>query len=356
MGNKEAYMFRCLQLAKNGEGFTKPNPMVGAVIVYDDKIIGEGFHRQYGEAHAEVNAIRSVKDRSLLPKSTMYVSLEPCAHYGKTPPCALQIVESGIREVVIATKDPNPKVSGKGIEILQKSGVLVSVGLLEDEARELNSIFFTHQICQRPFVLLKWAQSADGFMDNYREVGDNKLPARLSNAITQSVVHKYRTRVQAIMVATNTALLDNPQLTARKWFGNNPIRVVIDRKNIIPSENVIFDNSAPTMIFTETVPKEKERKNHAEFVQIDFSKDTNRQILNHLYSRGIYSVLVEGGAKLLSSFIEKNLWDEALVEVANKNLSSGIKAPALQADEMSAKKYVDSVQFHLKSKITRKFL
>lgn len=349
-------MHRCLQLAKNGRGFTKPNPMVGAVIVYDDKIIGEGYHRQYGEAHAEVNAIRAVKDTSLLEKSTMYVSLEPCAHYGKTPPCAELIVSSKIPKVVIATSDPNPKVAGKGVAILEKNGISVSVGVLENEARELNKIFFVNQLHKRPFIMLKWAQSADGFMDHHRTSIDHKPPAQISNIITQSIVHKFRTQLQGIMVGTNTALLDNPQLTSRRWFGHHPVRIVIDRENKIPARSAIFNNAASTIIFTAKTPEDKTGKENAKFIETDFTKDTNLQILNHLYNEKIYSVLVEGGAALLSSFIERNLWDEAFVEISATELSSGVKAPDIQGRKISAKKYLDSVQFHLKSEITRNFL
>lgn len=349
-------MHRCLQLAANGATFTKPNPMVGAVVVHNDKIIGEGFHRKYGEPHAEVNAVNSVKDTSLLHESMMYVSLEPCAHYGKTPPCAELIVSSKIPRVVIATTDPNPKVAGKGIEILEKNGVKVEVGLLQDEARELNKVFFVNQMYQRPFVLLKWAQSADGFMDYNRDLQDNKPPAQISNPITQSMVHKLRTQYQGIMVGTNTALLDNPQLTARKWFGLNPTRIVIDRENKIPARSAIFNDAAPTIVFTASVPENKAGKENVKFIEIDFAEDTNARILKQLYNEKIYSVIIEGGAKLLSSFIEKNLWDEALLEISEKKLMSGIKAPDIKGLEISAKKYLDSVQFHLKSETTRNFL
>lgn len=356
MALDEKYMRRCLQLARKGEGFAKPNPMVGAVIVHNGSIIGEGYHRKYGEAHAEVNAIRSVKDPSLLAESTIYISLEPCAHHGKTPPCAELIVSKKIPRAVVAIADPNPKVAGKGIRIMRKSGMDITVGVLEEEARELNRMFFVNQLYQRPYVILKWAQSRDGFIDHYRVSRDEKSPVRISNDLTHSIVHKFRTNIQGIMVGTNTALLDNPQLTARKWFGTNPTRIVIDRENKIPHDSAIFDNTAPTIVFTESVPSSSARNEHIKYIQTDFSKDTNRQILEHLYNESIYSLLVEGGSRLLSSFIEKSLWDEAYIEISGKELISGVQAPDIQGIKRSTKKYLDSLQIHLKSKITRNFL
>ncbi len=349
------FMERCLQLARKGEGFTKPNPLVGAVVVHNGKIIGEGFHRQYGEAHAEVNAIASVKDSSLLPESTLYVSLEPCAHHGKTPPCAELVITRKIPRVVVATGDPNPKVSGKGIAMMRDSGIEVTVGMLEKEARELNRIFFVNQLYNRPYVILKWAQSSDGFMDWPRIPGDGKSPVIISNRMTHSIVHKFRTQVQGIMVGTNTALLDNPRLTARKWFGDDPMRVVIDRENKIPADLFLFDGTVPTIVFTASTPFHAIRQKHVKYIPIDFSGDTNRQILSRLYDEKIYSLLIEGGARLLASFIEKEMWDEAYVEIAEKSLQSGVKAPVVQGDTVTVRNYPGSVQFHLKSKITRNF-
>jgi|AGTN01.1.fsa_nt_gi riboflavin biosynthesis protein RibD len=350
------FMYRCLQLARKGEGFTKPNPMVGAVIVHKNNIIGEGYHRQYGGAHAEVNAIASVKDESLLTDSTLYVSLEPCAHHGKTPPCAELIISKKIPRVVVAVTDPNPKVSGKGIEMLRENGIEVTVGLLEEKARILNRFFFVNQLYSRPYVILKWAQSNDGFMDHHRVSREDKTPAIISNNLTHSIVHKYRTHIEGILVGTNTVVLDNPQLTARKWYGEHPTRVVIDRVNRIPADSAVFDGTAPTIVFTSSVPDESKKKEHAEFILIDFSKETNRQILTCLYEKKIYSLLVEGGAMLLSSFIDKNMWDEAFIEISGKRLFSGIKAPDIQGRVIRTKKYLDASQIHLKSEITRNFL
>lgn len=353
MTTDEKFMYRCLQLAQKGEGFARPNPMVGAVIVHNGQIIGEGYHRQFAEAHAEVNAVLSVKDQALLSSSTLYVSLEPCAHHGKTPPCAELIIEKKIPKVVIAVSDPNPKVSGKGIEKIQKSGIEVTTGILQKEAEELNRAFFVNQLYNRPYVILKWAQSSDGFID-YRRSTAEEAPAQISNNLTHSIVHRFRTHVQGIMVGTDTALLDNPKLTARKWFGNNPTRIVIDREAKIPSNAAIFSEDSAVIVFTQSgYPV---RKRNIKPIIIDFNRDTNRQILKHLYAEKIYSVLVEGGTRLLSTFIDKNLWDEAYIEIAATKLISGVKAPEISMDNAITKKYLDSTQHHLKNKITQNFL
>ena len=354
MTTDEKFMHRCLQLARKGEGFAKPNPMVGAVIVHDGKIIGEGYHRQFGEAHAEVNAVCSVKNPEWLSSSTLYVSLEPCAHHGKTPPCTQLIIKMKIPRVVVAVSDPNPNVAGKGIEMMRAAGIEVTVGVLEKEAEELNRAFFVNQLYKRPYVILKWAQSSDGFIDHHRILEEEKEPAQISNELTPTLVHKLRTRVQGIMVGTNTALLDNPKLNARKWFGNNPTRIVIDREAKIPPNAAIFNNDAPVIVFTQSdYPL---RKSNVKAIVIDFNRDTNRQILNHLYAEKIHSVLIEGGARLLSGFIEKRMWDEAFVEVSEKNLCAGVKAPEINQINATIKKYSNSVQHHLKNKITQNFL
>ena len=353
MTTDEKFMYRCLQLAKKGEGFARPNPMVGAVIVHNGQIIGEGYHRQFAEAHAEVNAILSVKDQALLSSSTLYVSLEPCAHHGKTPPCVELVIEKKIPKVVIAVSDPNPKVSGKGIEKMQKAGIDVTIGILQKEAEKLNRVFFVNHLYNRPYVILKWAQSADGFIDHRRSTAE-ETPARISNDLTHSIVHRFRTHVQGIMVGTGTALLDNPQLTARKWFGNNPTRIVIDREAKIPSNAAIFNEDSTVIVFTQSDYPIKKR--NVKTIVLDFSKDTNRQILKHLYAEKIYSVLIEGGTRLLSTFIDKNLWDEAYIEIAATKLISGVKAPGISMDNAITKKYLDSTQYHLKNKITQNFL
>ncbi|MDR0333464.1 MAG: bifunctional diaminohydroxyphosphoribosylaminopyrimidine deaminase/5-amino-6-(5-phosphoribosylamino)uracil reductase RibD [Dysgonamonadaceae bacterium] len=349
------YIRRCFQLARKGEGFTRPNPMVGAVVVYNDKIIGEGYHRKFGEVHAEVNAINAVKNSSLLPKSTLYVSLEPCSHYGKTPPCAELIVSKKIPRVVIAVSDPNPKVSSKGIQMLRDNGVEVTVGILENEAHELNKAFFTNQIHRRPYIILKWAQSSDGFIDIERTSREEKPPTRISNDLTSVLAHKLRTEIQAIMVGTRTAFLDNPQLTARKWFGENPTRIVIDRENKLPADLAIFDGIAPTIVFTDIFTNNLIKKESITYIPIDFSQNVEEQIIHQLYERKICSLLVEGGTKTISSFIEKNLWDEAFVEISDTPLHNGIKVPEIQGKTIKTNIFFNSIQIRLESKTTRKF-
>ena len=329
--------------------------MVGAVIVHNNTIIGEGYHRKIGEAHAEANAIGAVKDETLLPESTLYVSLEPCAHHGKTPPCADLIVAKKIPRVVVAATDPNPKVSGRGIQLMRENGIDVTVGVLEEEARELNKMFFFNQLHRQPYIILKWAQSSDGFIDRERSSLQEQAPARLSNDITAVLSHKLRTEVQAILVGTRTALLDNPQLTARKWFGENPVRVVIDRENKLPQSLAIFDNSAPTIVFTAVQPENLPKNNSITYISIDAKQNFVEQIAQHLFHRGIFSLLVEGGTKTLSSFIENGLWNEAFVEISDDLFFSGIKAPDIQAKTRKITPILNANQIRLESEITRNF-
>lgn len=303
------FMHRCIQLVRCGEAGAPPNPMVGAVIVCDGRIIGEGYHRKCGGPHAEVNAINSVQDKHLLSRSTIYVSLEPCAHYGKTPPCADLIIKSGIPRVVIGCADPFAKVNGLGIKKLQDAGCEVQVGMLEKECRELNRRFFTFHQEHRPWITLKWAQSQD------RVIGRNERII-FSNALTQTLVHRMRARHQAILVGTRTALTDNPTLTTRFWSGPNPLRLTIDRHNILPATLNLKDGSAPTQIY------------HEESIE---------EILQDLYTQGIQSLLVEGGAKLLQSFIDKGLWDEAQIETAPFCLGEGVAAPTLKNEQLQRK-------------------
>ncbi len=302
----EKYMRRCIQLARNGRCGAPPNPMVGAVIVHQGGIIGEGYHAKCGQAHAEVNAIRSVRRPELLPEATLYVSLEPCAHYGKTPPCADLIVEKGIKRIVIGCQDPFPKVDGRGIEKLRQAGREVVVGVLEAECRELIRRFIIFHTRKRPYITLKWAQSADGYIDRRR--GENETPVRLSNACTQMLVHKQRAEHTAIMVGTDTARMDNPHLDVRVWAGSQPVRVVVDSKHRLTAGLHLFDGSQPTLTY-----------------------DTQNlfDILADLYSRGLQSLLVEGGAKLLQSFMDAGLWDEIVVEEAPVCLGDGVEAPVL---------------------------
>jgi diaminohydroxyphosphoribosylaminopyrimidine deaminase/5-amino-6-(5-phosphoribosylamino)uracil reductase len=321
------YISRCLQLAHYGAGYVAPNPMVGCVIVCDGKVIGEGYHHRYGEAHAEPNAINSVKDKSLLSKSTLYVSLEPCSHFGKTPPCANLIIESQIPRVVIGTLDPNPKVAGRGVKLLQDAGIEVEVGFLTEACRELNKRFFIYQEQKRCYVLLKWAQTKDGFMDRIR-TNINQAPLQISNSFTRQLTHKMRSENQAIMVSTNTVILDNPSLTVRNWTGKSPIRIAIDRQGRIPKNYTLFNQKLPTIIFTE---KEEQNSHNLEFIRINFDDNCLTTILEKLYEKNIHSVMVEGGAKLLNSMIEANLWDEANIEISNECIGDGVKAPNLPA-------------------------
>ena len=329
--NDIKYMRRCLQLARCGEAGAAPNPMVGAVVVCDGRIIGEGYHRRCGGPHAEVHAIASVKEKHLLCRSTIYVSLEPCAHFGKTPPCADLIARSRIPRVVIGCTDPFAKVNGLGIRKLQDAGCQVVVGILEEECRQLNRRFFTFHQKHRPFVTLKWAQSTDGFISPLDPLdpldplqtsprggflprkalplgGDGEGSVFFSNALTQTLVHRLRARHQAILVGTRTALIDNPSLTTRYWPGPNPLRLTIDRHSILPSSLRLKDGSTPTLIYTH---------------------ESIREILADLYDRGIQSLLVEGGRELLQSFIDAGLWDEARIETAPIRLAEGVKAPVL---------------------------
>jgi len=324
-------MSRCLQLAKRAGGHVAPNPMVGAVLVCDGVIIGEGYHRHFGEDHAEPNAIHSVKDSALLKRATMYVSLEPCSHYGKTPPCADLIVLSGIPRIIIGTLDPNPKVSGRGVAKLRKAGIDVTVGVMEDECRELNKRFFIFQEQKRPYVLLKWAQTQDGFMDRLR-TDCAELPLLISNNITKQLTHKMRSENQAILVGANTVLLDNPTLNVRNWSGKSPIRIAIDRQGRIPENFNVLDGSIPTIIFTE---KEQVNKHNVEYVKIDFDDDRLKIILQKIYERNIHSVMVEGGASILTSFIQAGLWDEANIEVSQQRIATGVAAPNLSLQPIS---------------------
>lgn len=316
-------MNRCLQLATYGAGHVAPNPMVGAVLVHNDSIIGEGFHHRFGESHAEPNAIYAVKDESLLKQSTLYVNLEPCSHFGKTPPCANLIVEKGIPRVVIGTLDPNPKVSGKGIEIMRNAGIEVITGVLENACNELNKRFFIWQKEKRPYVLLKWAQTRDGFIDKIRTNAETP-PLQISDHITKQLTHKVRSENQAILVSTNTVFLDNPSLTVRNWPGKNPIRIMLDRSGRIPLHYTIFDQAVKTLIFTEN-PRENTDKINYIFLRFDNMMLQN--MLKIIALQGIHSVLVEGGSSLLNSFIASGLWDEARTEVSDFMVGNGVTAP-----------------------------
>ena len=318
------YMQRCLELAKLALGTAAPNPLVGSVIVCDDKIIGEGYHQKCGEAHAEVNAINSVKKPDLLKKATLYVNLEPCAHHGRTPPCSDLIVEKKIPRVVIGCVDSFAKVSGKGIEKLKNAGCDVTVGVLEKESTELNRRFFTFHEKKRPYIILKWAETKDGFIDKKRKSVETVEQNWITNQISKQLVHKWRTEESAFMVGRKTAKKDNPQLTVRDWHGRNPIRIVLDRKFRLSQELKLFDKSADTLIFNSIKNKQERNLN---FIKVDFDENVLSSVLTKLFELEIQSLVVEGGEKLLSSFIIADLWDEARVFVGNKYFKEGVKAP-----------------------------
>ena len=322
-------MQRCLDLARMGQGNTGTNPMVGAVIVCNGRIIGEGYHKKFGDQHAEANAISSVKDKSLLKSSTLYVNLEPCSHSGKTPPCSELIIRNKIPRIVISTIDPNSIVSGKGIEKLKSSGSEVITGVLEKEAESLNKRFFTYYNKHRPYVILKWAQSNDGFIDIKRSKKQKGQIRWISNMTSRILVHKWRSEEQSIFIGTNTALLDNPQLNTRHWCGNNPLRIVLDRSLRLPGKLKVFDGSGKTLVFTE---KEALSKSNTDYVTIDFSSPLVEQIMEILFLKEIQSVFVEGGKMLLETFLENNLWDEARIITGNINFKSGLKAPEMNTE------------------------
>ena len=328
MNYDEKYMRRALQLARNGMMFASPNPMVGAVIVHEGKIIGEGFHRRCGEGHAEVNAVASVSQPQLLPHSTIYVTLEPCSHYGKTPPCAQLIIDKKIPRVVIGSLDPFEKVSGRGVKMLQDAGVEVVHGVLDEECRQLNAKFITAHTLHRPFITLKWAQSADGFIDHIRTV-ENRDAARFSTTQSTTLVHKLRATHDAIMVGSKTVINDNPSLDCRLWDGNSPIRVILDRNGAISCDAKVFaSNPQHTLYFTSV-----ERSDiSSQVTQIVVDKNaTLAEIMSILYKRNITSVLVEGGATLLQNAIDQNLWDIARIETATFSLGNNgsTTAPSL---------------------------
>jgi len=326
MNKDEKYIKRCLEIASFGLGYTAPNPMVGAVIVYNNKIIGEGFHQKYGGHHAEVNAINSVKNKNLLKYSTLYISLEPCSHFGKTPPCSDLIIKHKIPNIIIGSKDINSKVNGKGIQNLKNSGCNVTVGVLEKECRELNKFFFTFHEKKRPYIILKWAQTADGFIDIIRGEKSPQEPIWITDNFAQIINHKWRAEAQSIIVGANTAINDNPKLNVRKWEGNNPLRIVIDRDLSLPKTLSLFDGTTPTLVFTE---KQYDNKINIEYCKINFNNNIINQIQEILYTKNIQSLIVEGGAKTINSFIKENLWNEARVFIAEKYFKNGINAPVI---------------------------
>ncbi len=338
MNIHEKYIKRCIELAKNGLGTTYPNPMVGSVIVHEDKIIGEGWHRKAGEAHAEVNAINSIEDEKLLKSATIYVSLEPCSHFGKTPPCSDLIIAKGIKKVVIGTMDPFAKVAGRGIKRLIDARCEVQVGILEKECLELNKRFFTFYKKHRPYIILKWAQSQDAFIAP--ESKDKKRPVWITNKYSGQVVHKWRSEEAAILVGTNTVFEDNPKLNVRKWTGEDPVRLVIDKDLKIPGSFSVLDGSQKTIVLCSSQPKNTENRNLI-FEKIDFSENISMAICEVLYKHELQSVIIEGGRNILKQFIDSNLWDEARVFTGKIQLKKGLKAPKITG-KIWKESYIDT--------------
>lgn len=325
------FMRRCLQLALQGKATCQPNPMVGAVLVADGRIVGEGWHRQAGLPHAEPLAIHSVRQTHLLREATLYVNLEPCSHYGKTPPCVDLILEKRIPRVVIGTPDVNPQVSGRGIAKLREHGVDVIVGVETERCLELNSRFFTFHREKRPFITLKWAMTADGFIDHIRSVEDRKAPLSISTPFTRMLTHKIRSEHAVILVGKNTALLDNPHLTLRDWKGHQPVRAVIDRKLELPVSLHLFDGSVPTLVYT---CRQATSGHNVTYVQLDETKPVIDQLLDDLYARNLQSLLVEGGTSLHRSFLDAGRWDEIHVETSDQFIGNGIPAPSPDTVEL----------------------
>lgn len=319
----EKYMRRALQLARQGEGHTSPNPVVGAVIVGPDStIVGEGWHRRCGEGHAEVNAVASVRNASLLKDSTLYVTLEPCSHYGKTPPCARLIIERGIPRVVVGCLDPFVKVAGRGVALLREAGVEVVVGVLEQECRALNRRFMTAHTTGWPWVQLKWAQTTDGFIGLPPEAGEN--PLRMSTPVTRRLMHRQRALCDAIVVGAATARIDNPSLTTREWPGKSPLRVVLSRNLSLGGNLRLLTDGQPTIVYNDV---KNEVAGAVEYVKTDTSQP--RLWLQDLYRRGVTSVMVEGGAQVLQSLLDAGLWDEARIEVSPRRVGQGVAAPPI---------------------------
>jgi len=335
--NHEKYIQRCLKIAKNGIGTTRPNPSVGAVVVLNNEIIGEGFTCPYGGNHAEVHAINAVQDKLQLKEATIYVTLEPCSHFGKTPPCADLIVKHQIKNVVIGCLDSNSLVAGKGIERLKNAGCTVIVGVLEKECRKHHKRFFTVQEKKRPYIILKWAETKNGFIAPLTK--EETKPVWISNQYSQQLVHKWRSEEHAILVGTNTVIVDNPRLNVRSWKGKNPMRIVLDRALRIPKEAHVFDEIVKTIVLTE-LEKNTSSENLI-FEQIDFSLNIAKQVCEVLQKHQIQSVIIEGGLQTLQTFIDADFWDEARIFVGGSEFENGVKAPVISGkmiEEFKVKK------------------
>ena len=340
MPSDQLFMQRALDLALLGATTTRPNPMVGCVIVHKGRIIGEGFTSPFGGPHAEVNAINAVADKSLLPEATVYVTLEPCAHFGKTPPCADLLIKHSVKRVVICNPDPNPQVNGGGIQKLQEAKTEVTEGILAEKGRFINRRFFAFQEKQRPYILLKWAQTADGFIA--RSDFSSKW---ISGDLSRRLVHKWRTEEQAILVGTGTALHDNPHLTVRDFSGPNPLRIIIDRKLRLPNELRVLDASQPTLVYNQKQASEKE---NLEFIKLDAGDNEFMQaVLQDLYQRQVQSVLVEGGSSIINCLLSQNLWDEARVFIGPGKFKTGVAAPAMPLHHLRETQQIAEDKLHL---------
>lgn len=334
MQTNEYYIKRCIEIAKGGLGSVAPNPMVGCVIVHNNKIIGEGYTSPYGGPHAEVNAINAVKDTHLLNESTLFVTLEPCSHFGKTPPCSDLIIKHKIPKVVIGCIDDNEQVSGKGIAKLRDSGCEVTVSVLEKECKEHHKRFFTFHNKKRPYVILKWAQTKDGYIAPLHK--SEKKPVWITNAYSRQMVHRWRAEEQAILVGTNTVVEDNPSLTVRDWTGKHPIRILLDQHNRLSKNHHVFDGKVTTHVISNA--------------DIDFSRPIAKQIVQYLYKKDINSVIIEGGSKTLNTFIDEGLWDEARIFTGNVEFNEGINAPKLKARMISEAQLLDDkLQIYVKN-------
>jgi diaminohydroxyphosphoribosylaminopyrimidine deaminase/5-amino-6-(5-phosphoribosylamino)uracil reductase len=331
----EIFMQRCVDLAYLGQGNVSPNPMVGCVIVKNGLVIGEGYHSEYGGKHAEIKAIESVIDQKEIENSTVYISLEPCVHYGKTPPCVHELINRKIKTAVIGSRDSNPIVGGKGIEYLKRSGIEVIENVHEEECRKLNKRFFTFHEKRRPYVILKWAQTSDGYLDKNRETEEKGINW-ISSPESKVLVHKWRSEEQSILVGRNTILNDNPSLTVREISGKNPTRIVIDSQMQLSKDVNIFSSDAPTLVFNRLKNLKIEG---VEWIKIQ--ETSTKYILEELYKRNIQSVLVEGGSRTLQYFIIDNVWDEARVIVGDIKFGDGVKAPIINKVPVRAHQFSD---------------
>jgi diaminohydroxyphosphoribosylaminopyrimidine deaminase / 5-amino-6-(5-phosphoribosylamino)uracil reductase len=329
MNDDNLYMQRCLEMARNGLGLVAPNPLVGCVIVHNGLIIGEGYHHEFGGPHAEINALNAVTARDLLPESTLYVNLEPCCHHGKTPPCTDRVIAEGIRKVVIGMTDPFADVSGKGIEQLKAAGIEVISGIMEDECRRLNHRFITFHEKHRPYVILKWARTLDGFIDKERDTDEPQINW-ITDEKTRILVHKWRAEEKAVMIGGNTARKDNPRLTVRDWTGKNPLRVVIDDRGDLDKDLHVFNEEADTLYFA---PAERKMGKRSQTIVTDFNKAALPFIMKTLHERNIQSIIIEGGKQLLTSVIEAGLWDEARIFTGNLYFFKGVESPKISGGQ-----------------------